>query len=192
METKNRTRRREAILQAAFTEFCSNGYDRATMEEIARRAGIGKSTVYEYFPSKMDLLTATGDFVLDQIFLDAERMLSPDRPLRAALADYLEYVSSFMGQFGPSFFHMAGDRAVTRVVHRLCVRHMKTVSAYMETVLRAAQQRGEVAANLDVRTVASLLVTLPNPPFVRMAAKGQLHTAIEPLIDFLMQGLAPR
>ena len=52
-------RRRADILSAALTEFGLRGIEGASMSEIAARAGIGKSTIYEYFPSKTDLFIAS-------------------------------------------------------------------------------------------------------------------------------------
>ncbi len=44
--------RREAILRAACAAFFRHGFHEATVEEIAREAGVGKGTVYLYFPTK--------------------------------------------------------------------------------------------------------------------------------------------
>jgi len=47
--------KRELILEAAVHVFSSKGYHNARMEAIAAVAGIGKGTIYEYFPSKLQL-----------------------------------------------------------------------------------------------------------------------------------------
>ncbi len=47
------------ILEAALKIFSQKGYQAATMEEVARAAGITKGTVYLYFPSKLELFIAT-------------------------------------------------------------------------------------------------------------------------------------
>ncbi|MCM3716648.1 TetR/AcrR family transcriptional regulator [Alkalihalobacillus oceani] len=49
---KNKEEKRELILQAALRNFAEEGFDRATMQNIAKSAGVGKGTTYEYFPSK--------------------------------------------------------------------------------------------------------------------------------------------
>lgn len=46
------------ILQAALDVFAEKGFAAARMEEIGRRAGVTKGTVYLYFPSKEDLFRA--------------------------------------------------------------------------------------------------------------------------------------
>ncbi|MGI5867212.1 MAG: TetR/AcrR family transcriptional regulator [Syntrophaceticus schinkii] len=51
--------KREQILDAAATLFADKGFYAATVEEIASRAGIGKSTVYEYFSSKDHIFQET-------------------------------------------------------------------------------------------------------------------------------------
>lgn len=50
--------RRDAIVDAAATLFQEMGYERASMNELARRLGGSKATLYSYFPSKESLLVA--------------------------------------------------------------------------------------------------------------------------------------
>ncbi|MDD4775263.1 MAG: TetR/AcrR family transcriptional regulator [Syntrophomonas sp.] len=57
MATGNmRESKRELIMAAAIQVFSHKGYHQSKMEEIAVEAGIGKGTIYEYFPSKLQLL----------------------------------------------------------------------------------------------------------------------------------------
>lgn len=46
------------ILKAAFRVFGTRGLHQATLDDVARAAGITKGTIYLYFPSKADLFTA--------------------------------------------------------------------------------------------------------------------------------------
>lgn len=50
--------RQEMILQVAAELFASNGYDRTSIRDIARRAGLLPGSVYHHFPSKEDLFLA--------------------------------------------------------------------------------------------------------------------------------------
>lgn len=50
--------RPDAILDAALAVFTDVGYDRATVEEIARHARVSKGTVYLYFTSKKAMIEA--------------------------------------------------------------------------------------------------------------------------------------
>ncbi len=51
---QNQTQRK--ILAAAVSLMTAQGYEKTTMKEIARTAGIGDATIYKYFPSKEKLL----------------------------------------------------------------------------------------------------------------------------------------
>jgi AcrR family transcriptional regulator len=59
--------RREDILKAAREIFKQNGYARAHVAEIARRAGVAKGTVYLYFASKQAMLDALCDTYQEMI-----------------------------------------------------------------------------------------------------------------------------
>src|SRR6266436_9778432 len=50
--------RREAILQAAKDVFSEHGYELATMDDIAERAGTTKRTVYAHFENKETLFVS--------------------------------------------------------------------------------------------------------------------------------------
>lgn len=54
-------RRRSEILEAATTLFSKHGFAAADVEEIAEKAGVGKGTVYRYFPNKEGLFLAAVD-----------------------------------------------------------------------------------------------------------------------------------
>lgn len=60
-ETANRRMRqasRQAILRGALEAFGEAGFDRTAVEEVARRAGVSKGLIYNYFDSKTALLEA--------------------------------------------------------------------------------------------------------------------------------------
>jgi AcrR family transcriptional regulator len=46
------------ILQAAYRVFAERGFEQATMDDIAREAGVAKGTLYLYYPSKQDIYSA--------------------------------------------------------------------------------------------------------------------------------------
>ena len=55
---RSREERPQEILSAAFAEFAANGYDATRLDDVARRAGVAKGTIYLYFESKEDLFKA--------------------------------------------------------------------------------------------------------------------------------------
>ena len=56
--------------------FLAQGFDAASMGEIARKAGVSKGTLYVYFKSKEDLFEAIAE---EQCSLQAEQVFEFDR-----------------------------------------------------------------------------------------------------------------
>lgn len=83
-------RKREAIIQAAMSEFRSQGFDATSMDKIAATAEVSKRTVYNHFPSKEDLFTA----ILLQLWKSAasqhELKYQHERDLKEQLVDFLK------------------------------------------------------------------------------------------------------
>ena len=119
-------RRRPMILDAAFEVFLEKGYEGASMEAIARRAGVSKPVVYSSFPSKEALF---GELLRreERRILDAISGAVPDRledddlePLIAdALTAFLEAVVEAPAAFQVVFLGAGGtDAAINRRVQR--------------------------------------------------------------------------
>ena len=58
---------RRTIEEAAAELFLERGYEGTTVDDIARRAGVGRATFFNYFPSKPDLLWVDVDEALEKL-----------------------------------------------------------------------------------------------------------------------------
>ncbi|MFI7583547.1 TetR/AcrR family transcriptional regulator [Kocuria sp. M1N1S27] len=150
--------RREQILACAVEAIAELGYGRASLAEIARRAGVSKGVVSYYFPGK--------DRLLEQVVADvyaragaAVAEATTGRTGTAALRGYLEANLGFLAG------HPAGIRAVTEIVMNLrgsdgAPRFTPTgadpVLAHLEQLLRDGQRAGEFR-DFDARSMAVLL-----------------------------------
>ena len=77
---------RDKLLQAARTVFAEKGFSKATMSEIAQRAGVAHGTTYLYFKSKEALAAAlTGE--LNQKFLQVALPALSQPDLKTGIAD---------------------------------------------------------------------------------------------------------
>jgi TetR/AcrR family fatty acid metabolism transcriptional regulator len=94
--------RRNHILDAAFTVFIENGVHNSKMEDIARAAGYGKSTLYEYFDSKDEILSELMrvKFVdrYKRIAEEAEREPTPSDKLKSFLIGELDMFTEYRGK----------------------------------------------------------------------------------------------
>lgn len=72
-----RSAKAHEIIQAALETFDRHGFQTASLEQIAGRAGIGKSTLYEYFKSKEELFIAAVEEASEQ-WLDLITRIAAD------------------------------------------------------------------------------------------------------------------
>ena len=56
---------KEDIVKRALNDFMEYGFKTFTMDDLANKMGMSKKTLYEYFPSKNDLVEATLDYALE-------------------------------------------------------------------------------------------------------------------------------
>src|ERR1700691_2583807 len=84
----------ERLLSAAVAVFAERGADDASLEEIARRAGVGIGTLYRHFPTRQALLEAVYRGQVDAMRAKADEVLGFDSPSEA-LADWLRALSAF-------------------------------------------------------------------------------------------------
>ena len=58
---------RDVILDAAERLLARYGYQKMTMDDLAREAGIGKGTTYLHFPSKQEVVLCSIDRIVDRL-----------------------------------------------------------------------------------------------------------------------------
>ncbi|MCB9545722.1 MAG: TetR/AcrR family transcriptional regulator [Myxococcales bacterium] len=82
------SRKRRDILEAATAVFRDEGYDAASMDRIAERAGASKRTVYNHFGSKEALFQAVVATLMADMHALKRLPFDPARPVADQLADY--------------------------------------------------------------------------------------------------------
>jgi AcrR family transcriptional regulator len=179
---------RRAILTAAFELVGEIGYQRLTIEGIAARAGVGKQTIYRWWPSKgavlFDAFLAlsedpdgdpalpdTGDLAADiKLVLRATvaELVDPryDRPMRAltaAMLDDPELQAEYEQRLEAPIRQIKRDR------------------------LAAARDAGQLPADVDLDLAVDLLWS---PLWSRWQNRGELTPAFaDALVDTVLAGL---
>src|ERR1043166_4270576 len=74
--------RRAAILSAALEEFTARGYEGARLDDVAKRAGIAKGTIYLYFADKEALFQELVRSMVHPVLGMLEKLRDVDIPAR--------------------------------------------------------------------------------------------------------------
>ncbi|TXH16087.1 MAG: TetR/AcrR family transcriptional regulator [Gammaproteobacteria bacterium] len=89
-------RRRSEILDSATLVFAEHGFAEADVQDIADQTGVGKGTVYRYFPSKGELFLAAVDHGMKNLKAAVDQAATPDKsPLARVSAGILAYLTFF-------------------------------------------------------------------------------------------------
>jgi AcrR family transcriptional regulator len=95
---EEQARRRKEIFHASVHLFLNKGFNETSMREIAEAAGIGKSTLYDYFPSKDDILLSFIEDMLEGLMRQAEeikhRNVGALEKLRQMMSAYMDYLAT--------------------------------------------------------------------------------------------------
>lgn len=155
---RHKQQTRQAILQAARQLFPQQGFDQTRIEDLAQLAGVGKGTIYSYFASKEQILI---DLLADNRLQIMEQFQHHNNPKAPVIE---QVMTLFLCQFDFCRQH----RELTRIMFRESMfpalpsidqRHQVDM-AYIQAVvmvLSGAQQRGELAGDLDLLSVAIAL-----------------------------------
>ena len=84
----------ERLLAAAGEAFAERGADDVSLEEIARRAGVGIGTLYRHFPTRQALLEAVYRDQVEALGARAAELIQADSPA-AALAEWVTALVTF-------------------------------------------------------------------------------------------------
>ncbi|MFF4860138.1 TetR/AcrR family transcriptional regulator [Streptomyces sp. NPDC002405] len=189
---------RRAIYAAALALVAETGYPKTTIESIAARAGVGKQTIYRWWPSKAD--------VLMEAFLDLGEQAAARQgdgqgdgiPDTGDLAADLKAVlrATVDELFDPAFEAPARALAAEGVVNEQLGRQFvaKLLQPQLELYvrrLRSAQDTGAVRPGVDPRIALELFVSpLAQRWLQRTAPISYEYT--DTLVDYALYGIAPR
>lgn len=174
------------VLDAAYEQFCRTGIRRSTMDDVARRAGISRITVYRRFSTKDALVEQVVRREFRRYF---DRFLLDIRPARSAAERVELGFASALGSIRRNpliggLMDVEPDIVVPSLVGD-DGKTMATVSRFVADRLRTEQRAGtmskevdvDLAAEMMVRVSASFLVTpsglvdLDDDEQVRMVAR---------------------
>jgi AcrR family transcriptional regulator len=143
--------RRDKLLAAAQREFAAHGVD-ASLEKIARDAGVAIGTLYRHFPTRLDLLMAAFQPRLQEFLDEANQAMEMDDPWEGFVY-YLENL--FRVQAGDRGFNdflsrRFTDNAETEHIHdQMCLQ--------IADVLTRAQEAGEARPDITQADIINLI-----------------------------------
>ena len=145
-----------SIIKAAMEVFSSKGYHKATMDDVARKLGVSKAALYQYFKGKDELLREIQSTSRQQIWEDFDRAFENRTVEEGAgiLFDAIFGRSLAGSSVSFDMFSLAAsDEKLRRVLREDHDGDLKLIEAFIE---KQAEKR-KIRLKMDKRTVSRLL-----------------------------------
>ena len=141
------------LLDAARAAFLERGADDVSLEEIARRAGVGIGTLYRHFPTRQALLEAVYRDQVDTLSARAEELLRTESP-EEALAEWMRALLEFSSTKRSMTSALLATLGTDSELLSACVTVIRTAA---ESLLARAQQAGVVRPDADAGDLMRLV-----------------------------------
>jgi AcrR family transcriptional regulator len=172
-------RNREKLMTAAKAAFTEAGAE-VSLEEIARRAGVGIGTLYRHFPTREPLLEAVYRREVEQLAAAAERLVD-DLPPAEALRQWMRLFADYLAPkkvIAPALAAMAGGHSELFATSSKLIRG--AVELLLERAIAAGALRDDVEVDDIIQALAGVAYNVASPGWRERAYR---------LIDIVVAGL---
>lgn len=184
---------RQLLLEAARQAFAKVGFRQTTMNDIAAASNRGRRTLYTYFSSKEDVLSAVVEQELssltDRLRVLAEQDVSPEIKLMDFIFTHLDTVRDIVhnnGTLEADFFH--DSRAVERVRR---VAGFKEYLLLKKILIEGIEKK---CFNIqDVNVAATILMSSLRGlevPYMKDSIANRLNERRDQVTNFILKGLS--
>jgi AcrR family transcriptional regulator len=182
-------RRRKEIFNASVHLFLSKGFNETSMREIAEAAGIGKSTLYDYFPSKDDILLS---FVEDELQKLTEEIQKIDEQTIGAMEKLRQMMFAYMDYLATNEdFYMKLSLEVQRLAQQSLARIQRKRHA-LQDVLRGILEEGIQEGcfrPMDSLLATRVLLTALTPAVYSTRPSGSRQQMMEEAFALMLKGI---
>jgi AcrR family transcriptional regulator len=179
---------RDSILRAAEAIFARHDYHEVQMDDVVEACGVGKGTLYRYFPSKQDLYFAVMFEGIAQLRLELEAAVGtgepPARKIRRIVHRTLSYF--WDRRFFFSLIHRNEHKPDGEA--REWLRHREALSRVIRKTLQAATAAGHVR-RVDARIATEMLLGMMRGVNRYRTEDDRLEPLVTAVVEVFMRGV---
>lgn len=201
---RERIRRSNDIIDAAESVLFEKGLHNTTMEDIAKKAELGKATLYVYYKSKDEILLAIQARALQLLAKQFRQTIAaiPEasglEQVRAIGYAYFQFAKDF-----PNYYNYISlfEAVQTKVSIEQSMRNVRKVDEVFIASIRKGQADGSINADMKAEAIAKMLWGVSNGLLQMMAIKGEMlaeyydlqeEDFVEHFFQLIENGVRPR
>jgi AcrR family transcriptional regulator len=175
-------RNRERILEVAKAAFTRQGAN-ASLEEIAKRAGVGAGTLYRHFPTRDELIEGVYRNEVEKLAAAAGRFsetMSPIEAVRAWMLLLVDYIAA-KHIIAPALNSVVGGPS------RLYEGSRTMIHGAIDELVKRAKRSGDLQRDLDAFDLLRALIGVSH-----VGSGADWQQSARRLVDILIAGSRPR
>ncbi len=191
----DKTEKRQQIAFAAMEVFGEKGFERTRMDDVAREAGVGKGTLYEYFKDKEALLQGAFDMLMTEMAEEMIPVRDPEKTSIEILREMTMGTVKAMVQVGNAYrflleymLHTSRRDQDYREFSEFLINYRK----WLVTLLTQGIKNREIRPDIDVeKTAAAFAAWFDGAIFhwIVLPDSVSLEEMAEQFLDMTMNGL---
>lgn len=170
----------DKIVATARVVFSERGTD-CSLDEIARRAGVGPGTLYRHFPTRDALVDALMRDWAERVTSDAEAAVAVDLPARETLLNWFEnFIDHITLHRGAAAKLCAAMDDPASPIHGKC----QLMGQANALVLEHLAERGELRPGVDPQNIMRLVGGIAT-----VADQSAVDLDVRPMLDVVIDGI---
>lgn len=151
--------KKENIVRAAMTAFQENGIEKTKISDIVKLAGIAQGTFYLYFPSKLSVMPAIAEVMVEKMMEQVKASVQTSAPFPEQLEQFVAAVFQITNEYRE--IHALIYAGLASTEH---IREWETVYEpfyyWVSEFLKAGKASGAVRDSLHVKNSSKLVIGL--------------------------------
>ena len=188
----SKEQRRLDILNAAIKVFSKYGVHKAKIEDIAKEAGVGKGTIYEYFESKKDLFQEMIKYSIEQYKKEIIGTLVSEESIRDKLNNFcLSHGKFISAHIDMAQTALSQTEVMSKEMKRWMIKCRVELGKIIIEVLKKGVENGELRKDLDLEAASYAIFGTINQYYSkRIFFDNDNYKDIDPtpIVDMLFRG----
>jgi len=186
---EEQTRRRHEIFDAVVPIILEKGFAETSMREIAAAAGVGKSTLYDYFPTKEDVLVFIFEEEFNQLNHMALDIAGMDLPAAERLRKIMHMHLGFLVKNKSLLLYLSQE---VQRLSQVSQRRIQVKRHAYQDMLRSLVEQGILEGSfrpVDATMASKILLATMTPVVFTTRPVGTPQEMLVQSLDILLNGL---
>ena len=199
MKDSSQTRStRDAILDATDEMLRLFGYRKMTIDDLAREVGIGKGTVYLYFPSKEEIALCHIDRIIERLKVKlweiANSDIAPEKKIKKMLIERVMFRFDAVQHYSTSLNELLAQLRPRLLERR--TRYFQEEANIFTKVLNEGKSVGDFSGEAAVVSQSLLIATNSLLPYslstFELGSRDDIEAKVKRMADLLLKGILKR